>query len=91
MSNFQILHLNLQIANAAGQEQRVEQIARRAVGRLAERLNEQAEGGSAEDDASIERLSAEPVRLRLSALSDDQAAEALAAVLLAALAIKAEV
>jgi hypothetical protein len=83
--DLKIDQLHLAFETAAGHEQRVRPIVGRALELLAERLDERmVRAGSARLDA----LDLPPQRLDLATMSDEQAAQLLAAGLAEALALK---
>lgn len=85
MLDLKIDAMELNIEDAAGHEHRVEPIVLRALGILAERLDARPAGQGAQNVAD---LSAPPVELELHTMSDEQAANAIADVLLETLALK---
>ncbi len=80
MSELRIDRLRLTVRNGAGQEHRLEPVARLAAALLAERL---ASGPAAVAPAA--HLVAAPVRVSLDGLSDQAAADRIASAWLAAL------
>ena len=76
MAELKIERLRLNIQNAAGHEHRIEPIALRAVTLLAKHLD--GPGGNAFSGKHLNTLSAEPIDLNLSYMSDEQAAEGIA-------------
>ena len=89
MLDLRIDQLRLQIDAAPGQAYRVGPIAERALAVLAERLHERLVAADrVPGSESIDEIHAAPVRLDLSTMSDRQAADAIAATLLEALALK---
>ena len=89
MPDLKIDQLELNIRDAAGHEHRVEPIVLRALGILAERLDERGMAqGASPDRQNVADLSAPPVRLDLNVMSDERAANAIADAVLEALALK---
>jgi len=84
MLDLTIDNLNLEVFGAAGQEHRIEPILRRAMVLLSERLPD------IESSAQIDRLTLEPLGLRMAAMSDEQAAGRIAEAILEALASNLE-
>ena len=74
MLDLKIDCIRLNIENAAGHEHRIQPITARAMSILAERWSV-AGGGDSQD---IENLSAPPIDLNLSSMSNEQAAQAIA-------------
>jgi hypothetical protein len=86
MLDLNINRLNLNIADAAGQEHRIRPITMRAVAILADRLEERwAAGGWEPNGRPLDSLSVPPIGLDLNRMSDEQAASAIANALLKAL------
>ncbi len=89
MVEVSIQNLHLQMENVAGHEHRVQPIAARAAAIFMERLYELwADGERAPASRSIDSLSALPVSLNLSSMSNEQAAHQIATAWLEALALK---
>jgi hypothetical protein len=89
MTELSIQKLHVQIENVAGHEHRVQPITVHAAAIFAERLSERwADGGRAPDSESMDNLSAPPVSLNLNAMSDEQAASAIANAWLEVLALR---
>jgi hypothetical protein len=89
MLELKIDQLKLNIENGRCHEHRIQSIAGLAAAIFAERLNELwADGGRAPDSRSIDTLSAPPVSLNLSGMSDEQVANDIATAWLEALALK---
>ena len=87
--DLRIDQLRLQIDAAAGQAYRVGPIAERAMAVLAERLHERLTAADRMPrSGSIDEMRTATVRLDLKTMSDRQAADAIAATLLEALALK---
>lgn len=89
MLDLKIDRLNLNIEDAAGHEHRIRPITSRAFDILADRLGERwAAGERMPAMKNIESLSVPPIRLSLNQVSDEQAADYIAQVVLEALALK---
>lgn len=76
MFDLRIGRLRLNIENAAGHEHRIQPIALRAVSLLAQQLD--GPGANGISGRQLRALSAEPIDLDLSRMSDEQAAEGIA-------------
>ncbi len=80
MVDLKIERLRLNIQDAAGHEHRLHPIALRAVALLAERLDGASGFGvNALSRRQVDALNADPVDLQLNMMSDEQAAEGIAA------------
>lgn len=91
MLELRIERLRLNIESAAGHEHRLQPIALRAVALLAEHLD--GAGGigvNALSRKQFEALTAEPLDLQLNMMSDEQAAEGIAAAWADALSARPE-
>jgi hypothetical protein len=89
MTDLKIERLRLNIANVAGHEHRLQSIALRAVTLLAAHLDgPQGIGGRAHSGRQWDALNTGPIDLQLNLMSDDQAAEGLAAAWVNALTAK---
>jgi len=86
MLDLKIDQLHFNIENGAGQEHRIRPITTRAITILAGRL----EGVETAGDRKIDHLRVSDASLNLSAMSDEQAASALASTLLDALILRLE-
>jgi hypothetical protein len=86
MFNLKIDRLRLNIDNAAGHEHRIHPIALRAVALLAERLDGPRGLGISRE--RWDTIAAEPIDLRLNAMSDEQAADSIATAWANALTMK---
>ena len=86
MFNLKIDRLRLNIDNAAGYEHRIHPIALRAVALLAERLDGPRGLGISRE--RWDTIAAEPIDLRLNAMSDEQAADSIATAWANALTMK---
>lgn len=89
MLDLKIDRLNLNIEDATGHEHRIQPITSRAFGILADRLGERwATGQRMPNTKNIEKLSVPPINLSLNQMSDEQAANYIANVVLEAFALK---
>lgn len=83
MSELEINRLNLSIHDATGHEHRVEDITRLALDLTAERLPMRLANA-----IDLESLAVAPIQLQLGAMSDEEAADHIASVILEALTLK---
>jgi hypothetical protein len=91
MFDLKIDLLELNFENATGQEHRIAGIAARATFVLAHRIDDWVERGWDFDSARIETASASDVNLNLSEVTDEQAANDIAAAWLDALTVHLEI